>query len=159
MRIITPALFLLLSIVLVQGCLFNSRTYSLYLVIDKGCKVDQTSRVILDGKEIGKVESTKLQDPNKVILELSVKKDTRIPASYTVKCWQNLLNTVYIDISRSIKADADNTGYHRAGDTLYGLYVSNQQRDSVLNGAIHHELRELKSALDSAMVKGNDSSK
>ena len=159
MRIITSALFLLLPMALVQGCLFNSRTYTLYLVINKGCKVDQTSVVILEGKEIGEVKSTTALDANKVIMELSVKKDARIPASYTVNCWQNLLGTVYIDISRSIKAAADNTAYHQSGDTLYGSYVSRRQRDSVLNEAIHHNLRELKGALDSVTAKGNDPSK
>ncbi|HVW59831.1 MAG TPA: hypothetical protein VHC48_07345 [Puia sp.] len=159
MRIITSALFLLLPMALVQGCLFNSRTYTLYLVMDKNCKVDQTSVVILEGKEIGEVKSTTILDTSKVIMELSVKKDARIPASYTVKCWQNLLGTVYIDISRNIRTDAGNMAYRQAGDTLYGSYVSRRQRDSVLNGAIHHNLQELKGVLDSVTAKGNDPSK
>jgi ABC-type transporter Mla subunit MlaD len=159
MRIITPALFLLLSIVLVQGCLFNSRTYTLYLVMDKGCKVDQTSIAILDGKEVGKVKSVKILDSDKVIMELSIKKDARIPASYTVKCWQNLLGTVYIDISRNIRTNAGNTAYYQAEDTLYGSYVSRRQRDSVLNGAIHRNLQELKGALDSVTAKDSNPSK
>ena len=123
----------------------------MYLVMDKGCKVDQTSIAILDGKEVGKVKSVRILDSDKVIMELSIKKDARIPASDTVKCWQNLLGTVYIDISRNIRTDAGNTPYHQAGDTLYGSYVSNQQQDSVLNGAIYHKLQELKSTLDSTI--------
>lgn len=121
--------------------------------------MDQTSKVILEGKEIGEVGKTTVLDTNKIIMELLIKKNDKIPASCTLKCWQNLLGTVYVDISRSIKTDTGNTGYYQAGDILYGLYISNRQRDSVLNGALYHKLHELKSILDSATVKGNDSSK
>ena len=141
--------FCIALLFLLSSCLFRSDGYSIYMVCNGVRSVDMRARVTLEGRDIGKVDRVVAGDSNRVLLELRIKKDVKIPKNDTVVCRENILGDTFVDIS----SGSGNTGggFLNEKDTVYASYVSlDKALDSTAKAKIFYGLKAVRNALDSA---------
>jgi ABC-type transporter Mla subunit MlaD len=153
MKALKLSLFFSILVSIFGSCL-NKGDYNLHLIIDKVCNVNAGSKVLLEGKEIGRVEEVTVIDTNMVIVNLRIYNGVRIPKINDVKCTENILGDTFIKVSFGANEPVDKSGYLRDKDTLYGKYTSEFKKlDSTSTQEIFNKLNDLKNTVDSIIEK------
>ena len=141
--------FTLCLALILFGCSLPRNEYDLYVIIHKDCKVNQASRVLWEGKEIGSVRKVTVKDPNTVILDLSIQDQIKLPASSSVECHENILGDIFINISSPSKVVSNDISYIHSMDTLLGRVIYQFHKlDSNDKKKIINKLEDLKKTLD-----------
>ena len=154
MTILFKILFYFLLVFLFAGCLFRQKEYVLYAIIERTSTVNGDSKVLLEGREIGRVDLSTSLEKNKILVKMLIHEKEKIPRSASVKYRENILGNTYIDISSDSSSSPVKGGFIEAMDTLKGNYETPMRKiDSSTMKVIFHKLEDLKNTLDSAMKK------
>jgi len=122
-----------------------------YVIVDHTGKGETGSSVTLEGPHIGDVTSWKGLGNNRILLELTIKRQgVKIPRSCTVKYRDNLLGEKWVDIS-SEKDQARDTGYYADKDTLPAIYVPFPKIDTIEIRKAIDTVIKLKKEVDSVL--------
>jgi hypothetical protein len=175
---------ILCLILISSGCIFRSNEYPLFVNIQKDCKVNEDSRVLWEGKEIGRVDKIAALDTGTIILRLQIQRQVKLPATSMAQCQENLLGDAEIDISAPAEALSGANQFLQAKDTVNGRYIdrsitldSNARQKSIdklkdLKNTVYSIVRDQRSSGDTVymrtgfyylandgvkMYKGNDS--
>jgi len=158
-------LFVLLILLFGYFTLFRRHAYPLYAVIDNVHSVESESKVILDGKEIGRIDKVRMLGMHRVLLKLSIDDGVKIPGSDDVRYRETLLGGAEVDISGAARKVTesgvaakpgmlDRSGFLKASDTLHGMYEPNfKEVDSNDRKRILNRLDDLVKTVDSVAKK------
>ncbi|HEY6901754.1 MAG TPA: MlaD family protein, partial [Puia sp.] len=128
--------------------------YNLYLVSSTTCDTRVGTRVLFEGKEVGRVDGITSLDSNRVVLTLQIENGVKIARNSDINCVEKILGDVVIEI---LQVKKDKGVYLEGKDTLYAGVTLLPKRvlDSAAREIITGKLKDLKQAVDSIVMARN----